>query len=315
MKTIKPAVLLACLAAAWACSGTPARVQYGYAEAREVDVAAKIPGRIIEMKVKEGDVLRKGDLIAVLQSDDIKAKVEQAKAGLEAADAQLRLGLKGARDEEKQMAQRQFNIARDNMEIVERTYERVLKVFNDGGISAQEKDTAEFRWRISKEQYEQAKSYLDMVNNGARKEQIEQLRAQVKAMEEKVKEARSYEDETFLKAPIDGELKELNGEVGEVVSAGFALATMLEPDPYVVFNLKETDYKGLKLGDKLDVEVPALGRKGQIEVYYIAPLADFAKSEATQEKGSWDIRTFEVRGRMTGAAAGLRAGMTVKIEW
>jgi len=315
MKTMKPAVLLACLAAACACSRTPARVQYGYAEAQEVDVAAKIPGRIIEMKVKEGDVLRKGDLIAVLQSDDIRARVEQAKAGLQAADAQLRLGLKGARDEEKQMAQRQFNIARDNMEIVERTYERVLKVFNNGGISAQEKDTAEFRWRISQEQYEQARSYLDMVNNGARTEQIEQLRAQVKAMEEKVREAQSYEDETFLKAPIDGELKEINGEVGEVVSAGFALVTMLEPDPYVVFNLKETDYKGLRLGDQLGVEVPALGRKGRIEVYYIAPLADFAKSEATQEKGSWDVRTFEVRGRMTGAAEGLRAGMTVKIEW
>jgi len=315
MTTNKIAVLAACLAAACACGRTPARVQYGYVESQEVDVAAKIPGRIIEMRVKEGDVLRKGDIIAVLQSDDIQAKVEQAKAGLEAADAQLRMGLKGARDEEKQMAQRQFNIARDNMEIVQRSYERVLKVYNDGGVSAQEKDTAEFRWRISREQYEQAKSYLDMVNNGARKEQIEQLRAQVKAAAEKVKEAQSYQDETTIKAPLDGELKEINGEVGEVVSAGFALVTMLEPDPYVVFNLKETDYKGLKIGDTLDVEIPALARKGRIAVYYIAPLADFARTEATQEKGSWDIRTFEVRGRMTEAGAGLRAGMTVKITW
>ena len=315
MKTMKPAILFAALAAACACSKTPARVQYGYAEAGEVDVAAKIPGRIIEMKVHEGDSLRRGDLIAVLQSDDIRAKVEQAKAGLQAADAQLRLGLKGARDEEKSMAERQFNIARDNMEIVQRTYERVLKVFNDGGISAQEKDTAEFRWRISREQYEQAKSYLDMVNNGAREEQIEQLRAQVRAAEEKVKEAQSYQDETIIKAPLDGEVKEINGEVGEVVSAGFALVTMLEPGPYVVFNLKETDYRGLKLGDKLDVEIPALGRGGQIEVYYIAPLADFAKVEATQEKGSWDIKTFEVRGRLTAGGSGLRPGMTVKIEW
>ncbi|HOW85216.1 MAG TPA: biotin/lipoyl-binding protein [Candidatus Aminicenantes bacterium] len=315
MKTMKPAILFAALAAAGACSGTPARVQYGYAEAEEVDVAAKIPGRIIEMKVREGDSLRRGDLIAVLQSDDIRAKVEQAKAGLQAADAQLRLGLKGARDEEKSMAERQFNIARDNMEIVQRTYERVLKVFNDGGISAQEKDTAEFRWRISREQYEQAKSYLDMVNNGARKEQIEQLRAQVRAAAEKVKEAQSYQDETLIRAPLDGEVKEINGEVGEVVSAGFALVTMLEPGPYVVFNLRETDYRGLKLGDKLDVEIPALGRAGQIEVYYIAPLADFAKVEATQEKGSWDIKTFEVRGRLTAGESGLRPGMTVRIEW
>lgn len=314
MKNYKTAVLAACLAAACACAGKPARVQYGYVETQEVDVAAKIPGRIIEMKAKEGDFLHKGDVIAVLQSDDIQAKVEQAKAGLDAAEAQLRMGLKGARDEEKQMAQRQFNIARDNQEIVQRTYERVLKVYNEGGISAQEKDTAEFRWRIAKEQYEQAKSYLDMVNNGARKEQIEQLRAQVRAMDEKVKEAQSYQDEMIIKAPIDGELKEKNGAAGEVISAGFAVVTMLEPDPYVVFNLKETDYKGLKIGDKFKVEIPALGRQGEITVYYIAPLADFAKVEATQEKGSWDVKTFEVRGRMSGGSEGLRPGMSVKIE-
>ncbi len=311
----KIAVAAACLLAACACSRTPVREKFGYVEASEVDVAAKIPGRIIEMRVKEGDILHKGDVIAVLQSDDIKARVEQARAGLDAAEAQLRMGLKGAREEEKQMAERQFNIARDNMEIVQRTYERILKVYEDGGISTQEKEVAEFRWRVSKEQYEQAKSYLDMVNKGARPEQIDQLKAQVKAMEEKVKEARSYEDETILKAPLDGELKEINGEAGEVVTAGFAIVTMLEPDPYIVFNLKETEYKGIKIGDKLNVEIPALSRKGRMDIYYIAPLADFAKAEATQEKGSWDIKTFEVRGRMTGNGAELRPGMTVKIEW
>ena len=188
--------------------------KWGFVETEEIDIAAKIPGRIIDIKVKEGDHVTKGQVLAILQSDEIHAKVEQAKAGLEATNAQLQMAVNGARDEEKRMAQRQFNIAQNNREILQRTYERMLKVFQEGGISLQEKETAEFRWRIAQEQYEQAKAFLDMVNKGARKEQIAALKAAVRAAEERVKEAESYANETEMRASQDADVKAINVQIG-----------------------------------------------------------------------------------------------------
>ena len=288
--------------------------KWGFVETEEIDIAAKIPGRIIDIKVKEGDHVTKGQVLAILQSDEIHAKVEQAKAGLEATNAQLQMAVNGARDEEKRMAQRQFNIAQNNREILQRTYERMLKVFQEGGISLQEKETAEFRWKIAQEQYEQAKAFLDMVNKGARKEQIAALKAAVRAAEERVKEAESYANETEMRASQDADVKAINVQIGEIVTAGFAAITLLDPNPYVVFNLKESEFKGLKIGDTLKAEVPALESSPELKVYYISVMADIAKQESTQEKNSWDVKTFEVRSRPAAVIPSLRPGMSVRIQ-
>jgi HlyD family secretion protein len=285
----------------------------GYVETDEIDVAVKIPGRVLGVKVREGDRVKAGDPLALLQSDDIRARVEQARAGQEAAQAQLAMALNGARAEEKRMAERQLNIARANLEIMQLTHERIMKVFADGGVSLQEKDASAFRLNVAQEQYEQARAYRDMVVNGARREQIEALRAGVKAAAEKLAEAQSYLDETLLHAPGDGEVRAVNAQAGEMVSAGFALITLLDPHPYVIFNLREDEFRSLKLNDEVKAEIPALGRSVTLTVYYLAPLADFARYESTQEKGSWDVRTFEVRARIKEGTAAVRPGMSVKI--
>jgi len=287
----------------------------GTAEAEELDVAAKIPGRVVEVKVREGDRVRRGDPLVVLQSDDIAAKVEQARSGLEAARAQLAMAEHGARPQEKEMARRQFNIAKDNLDIVEKTHQRILKVYGDGGVSAQEKDLSEARYRVAREQYEQARSALDLVLSGARAEQIDMLKAQVRGMEEKLREAASYQAETVLSAPQDAEVKGINVQPGEVVTPGFAAVTLLDSAVYVILNLRESEFQALKIGDRRQGTVPALNRSVPLEVYAIAPMADFAKYEATQEKGSWDVRTFEVRLRPLAPVAGLRPGMTVRFPW
>lgn len=287
----------------------------GYVESDEIDVASRIPGRLIELRVKNGDKVKKDDIIAVLESDQIKARVEQARAGLDAAKAQLDMARNGSRVEEKRMARRQFNIAAANLELVERTYNRVLKVYKDGGVSDQEKDMAEFRWLIAKENYEKAKAFMDMVNNGARKEQIDALKANVRGMEEKVREAESAFGDSYVKAPKDAEIKQINAQTGEIITPGFPILSLLEPEKYVIFNLKEDEFAGLKVGDTLRAYIPALQKESELMVYYIAPMADFARYESTSEKGSWDVKTFEIRASFarSNEVDALRPGMSVKI--
>jgi HlyD family secretion protein len=283
-------------------------------EGDEIDVASKIPGRIERVAVKLGDRVKKGDLLAVLTGPEVTARVEQAKAGLAAAQAQLDMARSGVRKEEREMAERQLEIARCNLDMVERMYRRVLRVFEEGGVSAQEKELAEFRYQIAREQHETARSFMDMVRNGARKEQIQQLEAQVRAMGEKVNEAIAYLNELEIRAPLDGEIRQVNAQVGEIVTPGFPVISMLDADRYLVFNLRENDFAGLKVGDTRGVFIPALELKARMTVYHIAAMADFARYEATSERGSWDVRSFEVRARLTEPLAALRPGMSVRID-
>ena len=285
----------------------------GYVECEEVDVSAKIPGRITRVLVTEGEQVTPGQTLAELESEEIQAKVEQARAGLQAAESQLRMARKGARVEEKEMVRRQFNIAEANLKIVQSTYQRILQVYKEGGVSTQEKETAEFRWNVAREQYEKARTYMRMVDNGARPEQIEMLEAQVTAGAQKLREALSYLGETVVKAPGAGEVKQINSQAGEIVTAGFPILSVLEPKRYVIFNLREDEFNQLKIGDSLKVEIPAAGETLDLKVYYIAPLANFARYESTHEKGSWDVKTFEVRAEVPESLQALRPGMTVKI--
>jgi HlyD family secretion protein len=285
----------------------------GYVECDEIDVASKIPGRILEMKIKAGDRVKKGDLIATLESKDILAKVEQARAGLEAAKAQLQMALNGARKEEKAMVLQEFNMAKNNLELVEKTHNRVLKVYKEGGVSEQEKDMSELRWKVARDQYEKAKNYRDLIDKGARSEQIDALKANVRAMLEKVNEADSFYEETGIKAPQDGEIKQVNAQAGEIITAGFPLVSLLDKENYIIFNLRENKFNGLKTGDSVKVFIPALQKETSIAVYYIAPMADFAKYEATRERGAWDVKTFEVRAHITEILPGIRPGMSVQI--
>ena len=295
------------------CSTPKAPFRLGYVECEEVDVASKIPGRILSLTVKEGQTVTAGQKLAELESGEIRAKVAQAKAGLEVAKAQLEMAKKGARPEEKEMVQRQFNIAKSNLKIVQRTYERILKVYQEGGISTQEKEVAEFRWNVAQEQYEKARAYKKMINKGARLEQIQMLESKVNVYTEKFNEASVYLDEISIKAPQSGLVKQINSQIGEIITAGFPIISLLEEKQYIIFNLREDEFKNLKIGDKLKVEIPALEKTVNLEVFYIAPLADFAKYESTKEKGSWDIKTFEVRVRIPSKMKNLRPGMTAKI--
>ena len=313
MNRLKAFFTIAVMALLVGCGKSDAG-RMAYVESDEIDISSKIPGRIDSVKVKNGDHVRKGDLLATLQSGEIRARAEQAKAGLEAARAQLQMAQNGARSEEREMATRQFNIARNNQEMIERMYQRILKVYEEGGVSIQEKEAAEFRYQIAREQYESARAFLEMVKNGARSEQMDQLKAQVRAMEEKVNEARSYLDELSVRAPQDGEIKQVNAQAGEIVTAGFPLITMLDSDRYIIFNLREDDFNGLKTGDSLKISVPALRMETSMTVYHIAAMADFAKYESTTERGSWDVKSFEVRARPDQAIAGLRPGMTIRIK-
>lgn len=287
----------------------------GLVEITNIDVASKIPGRIDSIFVKEGDFVKKGQVLAKLESKEIDAKVGQTKGQFEAAKFKYQMALNGARPEEKDAVEKLYLQAKHQFDLAEKTWNRMYKMYQDSVISAQEKDVYEFQYKAAMEQMLAAKSKLEMILKGTRYEEIEMAKGLLSQAENGLKEAMAYQDEIFIKSPIDGELQKKVVDKGEILSAGYPVFTILDlNDVWITLQLKETDMNSIKLGNTYKGRVTALGNKEYtFEVTYISPMGDFANWRPTNQKGDFDIKTFEIRLRAKDRIAELRPGMTVNI--
>lgn len=287
----------------------------GMVETKEIDVASKIPGRVDSVLVQKGQRVHRGELLAHLESKEIDAKVAQAKAVMEAAKAKWDMARRGARPEEKEAVEKLYLQAKHQFEFARKTYERVQQVYKDSVISAQKMDEVTFKYNAAKEQMEAARAKYDMVLKGARKEQIRAAEALFRQAEGAYREALAYQKETRLVSPIDGIVQDLVADQGEIVAAGYPVITLIQPqDAWVVLQLRENQLKGIKLGNVFKGTIPALDKQVDFKVDYIASMADFATWKATNQKGDFDLKTFEIHLRPLKPVQGLRAGMTVRVE-
>ncbi len=287
----------------------------GTVEVKEIDIASKIPGRIDSLLVNEGDSVQPGQVLAVLESKEISAKVAQARAVMEAAKARYDMALNGARPEQKEAVQRLYLQAKHQFEFARKTYQRIKQVYQDSVVSRQDMDEIEFKYKAAKEQMEAAKAKYEMVLNGAREEEIRAARALYEQTKNAYREALSYQEETRLVSPIAGTVQSIIADPGEIIAAGYPIVTLIDPtDTWIVLNLREDQLSGLKNGDVLEGTIPALNNKrAHFKITYIAGMADFATWRATNQKGDFDLKTFEIHLKPENEIEGLRAGMTVRL--
>ena len=192
----------------------------GQADVNEYRVSSKVPGRILEYRVKEGQSVKAGDTLALLEAPDVQAKLEQARAAEVAAQAQNEKAIKGARQEQIQAAYELWQKARAGVTIAEKSYKRVKNLYDQGVMSAQKLDevTAQRDAAIATEKA--AKSQYDMAVNGAEREDKAAAAALVERAKGAVAEVQSYIAETYLIAQSDGEVSEIFPKVGELVGTG-----------------------------------------------------------------------------------------------
>jgi HlyD family secretion protein len=288
----------------------------GMVDATEVDVAAKVPGRVDSMLVQEGDVVSKGQVLAVLGTREIDAKVEQARGAMSAAQAKLLMAHNGARPEERAAVANLYQEAEHQYDLADKTYRRMQAMFADSVISAQEFDQIEFKYKAAREERDAARSKYQMVMNGVRHEEISAAEGLVHQAENSYNEAMAYQGESRLVSPIAGEVSRKVTDAGEIVSAGYPVFTILDPkDTWVVLQVREDQMVTVRKDAKLRGNIPALGKKEVVfRVSYIAPMADFSTWRATNQRGDFDLKTFEVRLRAESPVDGLRPGMTVQVE-
>ncbi len=288
----------------------------GQVEAKQINVAPKVPGRVKAIYKKEGDRVQKGELLLELESTEIDAKLSQAEAARSAAQAQSDKAQRGAREEQIKGAYNVWQQAQAAADLAEKTYQRVSNLFNDKVLPAQKKDEAYTQMVALQKQAEAAKSQYEMAKNGARDEDKTAAQALVAQAQGVITEVNAYKDGAKVYAPADTQIQTIIPNEGEIVNAGYPVMNLIDTnDEWVVFNIREDKMVNYKEGTKFKAIVPALGnQKVELEVKHIAVQADFATWTATKSKGDFDKKTFAIKAYPTTKVEGLKPGMSVLVE-
>lgn len=288
----------------------------GEAEASEYRVSGKVPGRIEELYVKEGQMVHKGDTVALIDSPEVRAKLAQANAIKAVASSQSRKAQNGARKEQIAGAYELYQQALVQEDVMKKSFDRIQKLYDQKVIAAQKYDEVKAKYDASVAQTKAAKSQYDMAVNGAREEDKAAAKALVDQANGALMEVESYLSELYLTAPADGIISALFTKVGELVGQGAPVASVTDlNDVWFTFNVREDYLHGMKQGDKITVIIPALdGKEVPATINYVAVRESYATWKATKETGMYDAKTFEVRAVPDVTVDGIRPGMSAIVK-
>ena len=295
--------------------GRDPEVMQGQVEVSEYRVSSKVPGRILELRVKEGDYVKAGDTLAILDAPEVRAKMAQARSAEDAASAIELKAQNGARKEQIQGAFQVLQQAKAGLEIAEKSYGRVQRLFDEGVLSAQKRDEAYAQYKAMEAQCKAAQSQYDMAVNGARREDKLAAQAQVGRARGAVQEVNSYLGETVQIAQMEGEVSAVYPKVGELVGTGSPIMTIsIMSDMWGTFNVREDQLNGLKVGSEFTAFVPAFNKEIKMKVYFLKDQGSYAVWKATKANGQYDLKTFEVKARPVETLDGLRPGMSLVVK-
>jgi HlyD family secretion protein len=296
--------------------GQPLLVQ-GEVDATRFDMAARVDGRVAEIPVNRGQDVAAGAVLVKIDNPETLAQRNQAMTAELVAGAQLAHINAGTRVE--QIAARKAALDRAEAAVVlaQKTYDRINKLTGLGHTSVADLDKATDSLDESQRAADQAKSAYDEAVNGYTKEEREIAEATVKKAVADTKQVQSIIDQMVVCAPVASQVYQRNVEPGEYVSPGVPLITLIDlNDMWVHFDLREDLVKTLKVGDRFNVRIPALGdREITVEVRLIATKGEYASWRATRATGDFDLRTFSIRAYPVDKVAGLRPGMSAYVDW
>jgi HlyD family secretion protein len=287
-------------------------VLQGEVEATQVKISSKIPGRIDSIAVKRGQQVMKGDLIFTISSPEIDAKLAQATAVKQAANAQKMKAYNGAQKEDILAAYSTYVKAEAAAQFAEKTYSRIQNLYNDGVVPEQKRDEAETQAKAAQETSTAAKAVWEKAKNGARYEDKAAATALVEQAEGVIAEVESYLNETSITAISSGEVSGINIEKGELVPIGFPVVTIYDlSDIWVTLFVREDMLNNFQTGNTFKASIPGLGNKEfDFNVTYVSPAGDFARWNATKTSGDFDLKSFQVEAHPVSKIEGLRPGMT-----
>jgi HlyD family secretion protein len=268
----------------------------GTIEAVEVSVSAKVGGQIIKMQMDEGSQVKAGDTLALVDRSDLEIQFDQAKANADAAEAQLRFTVLGAREEDVAQAEATLKNAQDDLA-------RIEKLFGEGSVSQKQLDDARMRQTVSKQMYEKLK-------RGPRSEEIDAARARRDQANAQLKSIQKKINDSYVTAPVSGVITQKSIEEGEVVMPNGVIFRISRLDNVnLMIYISEEELARVKLKQNADVYIDAEPKKPFTGIVtYISSIAEFTPKNV-QTKEDRTKLVFGVKIEIPNAGGILKPGM------
>lgn len=287
----------------------------GEAEADEYRVSSKVPGRILKFYVTQGDWVQPGDTLATLTAPDVEAKLIQAEAIRSAAEALNEKSHTPARREILLSAYEMWQKAIAGLQIAEKTYNRINRLYQEGVTTAQQHDEALANLEAMKATTKAAQLQYEMAQKGAQKEDKEITTAQVQQAQGGLDEVESYMAETVLLAPMSGEVSVIYPQRDELIGSGAPIMSItLMEQLWGSFNVREDRLQKFPIGTLFNAYSPALDIQIPMQVTYLKDMGTYAAWKATKITGEYNLKTFEVKAKPLKRITGLRPGMSLVIN-
>ena len=255
------------------CSGT--------VEAVEVFVRTEIAGKVVSFSPEEGDFLKKGEVIAKIDTERLESVRDELEGKIAELEARLSLLKKGARIEEIKRAQAAKDQAFAQLAEMKREFARVKELVASGALPKAELDRAKTKLKVAEKGYEQAEKSYQIVKKGARLEEIRMAEAALTQVKARLKSVLRDIERGTIRSPRDGILAEKLSQEGEFLPAGGLVAKIIDlRKPWVKVYVKETDFGKIRLGDRAEVRIDAFpGRVFAGRVSFLSPEAEFTPKE------------------------------------
>lgn len=291
-------------------------VLQGQVEATEIRISGKLPGRVDSFLVQEGDWVKAGDTLVVINSPTIEAKYRQVNALEQVAQEQNNKIDAGTRRQIIATALQLWNKTQSDLTLAQTTYQRILTLYKDSVVTSQRKDEVEAMYKAAQAAERAAYQQYQMAVDGAQSEDRAAARSLVDAARSTVDEVSALLVDSRLTAPEDGQIATIFPKRGELVAPGTPIMSLVVmSDAHVVLNIREDLMPQFKMGGTFKADIPALGKKDiEFRIYYISPLGSFATWKSTKQTGSYDMQTFEIHARPVQAVERLRPGMSAIVN-
>jgi HlyD family secretion protein len=295
-----------------AMSDKPVVLQ-GQIEATEIRISGKLPGRIDTFLVREGQYVKMGDTLVVINSPEAWAKFQQVNALEDIAKFQNKKIDDGTRRQIVRSVEELWNKSKSDLQLATVTYDRIQALYKDSVVTSQRKDEVEAMYKAAVAAERAAYEQYQMAVDGAQKEDKESAASMVNAARSTVEEVSALLVDARLTAPENGQIATIFPKRGELVAPGTPIMNLVVMDDiHVVLNVREDLMPQFKMEGTFVADVPAIDKKGiEFKIYYISPLGSFATWKSTKQTGSYDLRTFEIHARPTQKVDDLRPGMSV----
>jgi HlyD family secretion protein len=286
----------------------------GVVHKTEIRIAPEASGRLVALKVKAGDQVRKGDVLAVLSSPELTASLEESKAGAASARADRANVNAGVRKEEVDSAGQNVRIAESNVLFAQQQQTRSVTLAARDFASKQQLDESTTALGKAQASLDLARATYAQDQAGPTKEERIIASAQVVLADATVADLEAELAKMTLVAPADGVVGLIVAELGEAINPGQAVMTVdAGQERWFTFTIREDRLKAIAMGAPLVLRT-ANGGRIAARVTELRPLGEFAVWRAARAIGDHDINSFLVRADPVGDTAGVEPGMTVWID-